>query len=511
MAKKLSLCILSALLLAVPFLFPPLFPLAWVAFVPLFWVIAQAADIRRAAFLGWITGFAAHLLGFYWLVHTISVFGEFSYPISSVIFLIYAALQSIHMTLFALLVKRFGHGPLNVFPALFWIVLEFWFPFLFPWYLASSQVLFASFIQSADLVGPFGATFVMMWANAAIYSAVFAYRRNRQIVWQPAIPIAFLIVGSVVYGVVRLGTVEGQMESAPKLSVAAVQGNIDIDLKWDPKRAKQNLEVYRNLTKQTGGVTLVIWPETSIEEWVPETLLQLPPEVMPPLHPTTSHFIFGAKSFQGKPGARDFKAFNTAFLTDAEGRILERYHKQVLLAFGEYIPFSALLSKLPAMPFSDGFTPGDGPRTFNLSAGQRIAPLICYEDLMPQLSRAFVKQAQANLLVNLTNDAWYGRTVAPWQHARLAQWRAIETRRSLLRVTNTGVTVLINAKGEMGDALPIFTPAVLTTKVDLLEGETFYVRFGDWFAWAATLVVIGLIVVMWRRPNFRGSRTDPDG
>jgi apolipoprotein N-acyltransferase len=502
-AKKLSLCIISALLLAAPFRFPPLFPLAWVAFLPLFWVIDHADDLGHAVFFGWIMGFAVHLIGFYWLVHTISVFGGFSYPISSVVFLIYAALQGIHMALFVLLVRRLSQGPLNLFPPLFWVVLEFWFPFLFPWYLASSQSSFTSFIQTADLVGPFGASFVVMWANAALYGVVVAYRRDRRIRWQPAALVALLVVGSLVYGATRLRVVSGEMASAPKLSVAAVQGNIDIDLKWDPKRAKENLQVYRNLTKQTGGVTLVIWPETSIEEWVPETLLQLPPEVMPALDPATSHFIFGAKSFQGKPGGRDFKAFNTAFLTDADGRILERYHKQVLLAFGEYIPFSALLSKLPAMPFSDGFTPGDGPRTLNLSAGQRIAPLICYEDLMPQLSRAFVKQAKANLLVNLTNDAWYGRTVAPWQHARLAQWRAIETRRSLLRVTNTGVTVLINAKGEMGDALPIFAPAMLTTNVDLLEGETFYVRFGDWFAWGATLVVIALIAFMWRRPNFR--------
>jgi apolipoprotein N-acyltransferase len=99
------------------------------------------------------------------------------------------------------------------------------------------------------------------------------------------------------------------------------------------------------------------------------------------------------------------------------------------------------------------------------------------------------------VLVNLTNDAWYGRTVAPWQHARLAQWRAIETRRSLLRVTNTGVTTLINAKGEIGEALPIFTPGVLKTDVEILEGETLYVRFGDWFAWGATLISIAVIAL----------------
>jgi apolipoprotein N-acyltransferase len=123
---------------------------------------------------------------------------------------------------------------------------------------------------------------------------------------------------------------------------------------------------------------------------------------------------------------------------------------------------------------------------------------------MPELSRAFVSQRKVNLLVNLTNDAWYGRTVAPWQHARLAQWRAIETRRSLLRVTNTGVTTMINAKGEIQESLPIFTPGVLQTNVKLLEGETFYVWFGDWLAWSVTVAALAILAVqLYRRFSSR--------
>jgi apolipoprotein N-acyltransferase len=117
---------------------------------------------------------------------------------------------------------------------------------------------------------------------------------------------------------------------------------------------------------------------------------------------------------------------------------------------------------------------------------------------MPELSRRFVKDAKADLLVNLTNDAWYGRTVAPWQHARLSQWRAIETRRTLLRVTNTGITSVINAKGEMTEALPIFAPGVLKAQVEILEGETLYVRFGDWFPWAMTFATLGLVLLRLR-------------
>jgi apolipoprotein N-acyltransferase len=173
----------------------------------------------------------------------------------------------------------------------------------------------------------------------------------------------------------------------------------------------------------------------------------------------------------------------------------------VLLAFGEYIPFSGLLGLLPGMPFAEGFTAGDGPQTFDLPGGVRIAPLICYEDLMPELSRRFVKETKANVLVNLTNDAWYGRSVAPWQHARLAQWRAIETRRSLLRVTNTGVTSVINAKGEIVETLPIFTPAVLKTQIEVLEGETSYVRFGDWFAWGVIFLSALIVLIHYIRPS----------
>jgi apolipoprotein N-acyltransferase len=134
-----------------------------------------------------------------------------------------------------------------------------------------------------------------------------------------------------------------------------------------------------------------------------------------------------------------------------------------------------------------------------MPGGIRIGSLICYEDLMPDLSRNFVKATGANLLVNITNDAWYGKSVGPWQHARLAQSRAIETRRSLLRVTNTGVTSLVNAKGELVQSLPMFVPEVLKADVDILEGETYYVRYGDWFAWIMTIITLWLMMNVLRR------------
>jgi apolipoprotein N-acyltransferase len=477
-----------------------------VAFVPLFWALERAETFRRAVFYGWLMGFAAHLAGFHWLVYTISVFGGFPQPASVAIFLIFAALQGLQMAIFAALVRVAGFGPLKIFPALLWVPLEFLFPLLFPWHVANSQVAFSWFIQSADLVGPYGASFIVVWFNAAVFHAALAPKRERPGAWLPLAYTALAVIVSVVYGYQRLDSVAAEMAGARKLKVASVQANIDVDLKWNPALIKQNLGKHMSLTATLDGVPLVIWPESAVEFWVPERIQVLPMELTPTLRSERATFIFGARSFRGNPGTANFKAFNTAFFSDAKGRVLGRYHKQVLLAFGEYLPFSKILAHLPAMPFSDGFTPGEGPRVFHLAREIRVAPLICYEDLMPSVVRDFVSQTRASVLINLTNDAWYGRSLGPWQHLWLAQSRAIETRRSLLRVTNTGVTSLINAKGELVQSLPMFSAAVMNSDVEILTGETYYVLYGDWFAWGMTIFFGAILLFNLRRALTAGHR-----
>src|SRR5262245_1079152 len=502
MTAKLLLPVFGAALLAAPFLEPLSFPLAWIAFVPLFWCLHRTQTARQAAFYGWLMGFAAHLIGFHWLVYTISAFGGFPYAASIAVFILYAALQGIEFAIFALLLHAVGFGPLLVLPALLWIPLEFLFPLLFPWHIANSQVSFLWFIQSSDLVGPYGASFVVMWCNAAVFATVKAKTEERLTASIPLAYVALAVVVSVVYGYQRLESIDEELADARKLPVGAVQGNVDIDMKWNPLLAQKNLDQHRGITAQLDAAPLVIWPESSVEFFLPENLAALPLEIVPEFKSPRTMFVFGAKSYRGTLGRPGAKAFNTAFFTDAKGRVLGRYHKQMLLAFGEYLPFAKILSLLPAMPFADGFTAGPGPVAFNVARGVRVAPLICYEDLMPDLSRKFVSETHANILVNLTNDAWYGRSVGPWQHLRLAQSRAIETRRTLLRITNTGVTSVINARGELVKSLPMFTASQLQTEVDILNGETFYVRFGDWFAWMLTAIAVGL-VLFWLQRSLR--------
>jgi len=518
---------ISAVLLSAPFLSPYFFPVAWVAFVPLCRVIDRQENLRWSGLLGWLVGFFANLFGFHWLVYTISVFGGFPYFVSVVLFILYAAMQGVQTALFALLLKRFGYGPLFLFPAVFWVAIEFWFPFLFPWHLANSQSAFLSFLQTADLVGAYGASFLVMWCNVILARAIAGRKEvsplrleprpwpgalaqdsapracpwGSTLPWVPALICAIGVIGSLAYGLLRLNRVAAEMKATPKLSVAAVQGNIPVGMKWDPQQMKINLEAHVKLTRDIAGAQVVIWPESAIEEWLPDILPQLPKEFIDLLELKGAHFIFGARSFSGVFAGANFKAFNSAFLADPQGRVLGRYHKQVLLAFGEYLPFSSILSKLPAIPFADGFTAGDGPQTLELPGGGKLAPLICYEDLMPELSREFVRQRKANLLVNITNDAWYGHSVALWQHAQLAQLRAIETRRTLLRVTNTGATTVIDATGATIQSLPTFTAAVMRSNVDLLEEETFYVRFGDWFAWGISFISLLVVLIYWKKDS----------
>ena len=201
------------------FLFPGFFPLAWAAFVPLFWVLHRVEGWRGAVFYGWLMGFFAHLIGFHWLVYTISAFGGFPYAVSVLVFLLYAALQAIQMAIFALLLRGAGFGPLKIFAAVFWVPLEFLFPLLFPWHVANSQVAFSWFIQTADLVGPYGASFIVMWSSAALYHAWSARQQEGFRAFLPFAYASLAAMVSLVYGVQRLGSVGEEMESGHHQSV----------------------------------------------------------------------------------------------------------------------------------------------------------------------------------------------------------------------------------------------------------------------------------------------------
>jgi apolipoprotein N-acyltransferase len=455
--------------------------------------------LRQVFLISWLGGAVTLATGFYWVDHTMRVFGGIPPGLSHVGLLLFGVSQSIPIALFALLVRLCGLGPLYIFPPLLWVGIEFVFPQIFPWHLANSQSAFLALIQTADLVGPYGTSFLLVWLNAIVYAALFERSGKAKDLVVGAAVFIVLTLAALFYGQSRLNSVAAEMRAAKTLEIAAIQGSIDIKYKWKTAFLESNLKSYLELTEKTANAALYIWPESAVEAWVPEDAQKLPAEIVPAL-PKDSALIFGARSFRGDPRLPDAKVFNSAFLIDSQGNVKGHYHKQVLLAFGEYLPFASVLSQVPGVPpIGDGFTRGEGSVTLDLSGGIRIAPLICYEDLMPELARRFVREKSADIFVNLTNDAWFGDTVAPWQHARLAQWRAIETRRALVRVTNTGLTAVIDPRGEIVKILPTFAPGVLTASVPILTGETFYVRYGDWFGWLMVVASLAIVLRRWRR------------
>ena len=232
---------------------------------------------------------------------------------------------------------------------------------------------------------------------------------------------------------------------------------------------------------------LVIWPESAYPYAVPT---HQPSLLLPAGVENDVPWLIGGMAFEDGDDGR--RLFNSTWLLAPGRRVAGRYDKHVLLAFGEYVPMQRHLPFLGRIsPAIGNFTPGEGARTLVLPTGVSIGPLICYEDIMPEPARLAVRHG-AQVLVNLTNDMWFGPTRAPYQHRNAAAFRAVENRRSLVRVTNTGVTSVIDATGREQAALPIYQRGTLVHDVAVLQTPTVYQRFGDWFAWTCCLGAIGL-------------------
>lgn len=504
--------ILAGLLYFVAFAGVDVWPLTFVCLVPLYVsLIGQTPE--RATWLGFLTGLAMNLGGFYWLVGMLKTFSGFPTPLCLLFTIIICAYQGSRFALmgwlFGRATKRGWPAP-AVFAAAF-VASELVYPLLFPWYYAATVHKVPVLMQLADVGGPILVGLVLVAANLAVAEPLRAYlarardghvvageaseQRLSQLVDRRVIGVGVLsMLITLVYGAARISMVNGRIEKAEPAKVGYVQGNMGLMAKrQDPG---EGLRRHRALTSELRdkGVDFVVWSETSA------TFPTREDHAMKN-HGFRDHFaaslgvpaIFGAVLFTAGPDGRRY--FNTAVSTDIKGEIRGRYDKQFLLAFGEYLPFGEQFPILYKWsPHSGRFTPGKSlePVIIDVKGTEHKASvLICYEDILPSFTNSAVRHADPELLVNMTNDAWFGDTTEPWQHLALAKFRAIEHRRYLVRSTNSGVSAVIDPLGGIvpGTLSNTFQTEAREGVIRWMRGTTVYELIGDSLWWLTTLAI----------------------
>ena len=496
-AARVGLAVASGLVLASAF--PPLDLefLGWIGLVPL--LLACRGLGSWAAFgTGWLGGAVFYLAIVYWVAHTISAYSAVPFALAVAILLLMVSVLACYTGAFTAGVAWLEARSLPVVwlaPPL-WVVLEWlrsWFFIGFPWAaLGYSQYRYHDLAQMAEVTGVYGISAVLVLFNL-VAVAVLGERGPglRRLV--PALAVLTLLVTVLpVAGWRRAAALAGR--TAGHVRVALAQGNVEQDHKWDPAYQDETLARYRQLTRAALAARpdLIVWPETATPFFFQEPG-PLRQDVLDLATESRAYLLFGSPAYrQSSRGA--LQELNRAYLVSPDGREVATYDKIQLVPFGEYVPFEAVLFFVQRLVVAIGdVVPGHEPTVFRLPAG-RFGVLICYEDVFPALTRRFVAGG-ADFLVNVTNDAWFGRTSAPYQHLAQATLRAVENRVPLVRVANTGISAVVEPDGRIRWQGPLDQALEHVDEIAWPGVRTFYTRFGDVFAWACALVTAGALAV----------------
>ncbi len=476
--------------------------LAWIALAPLFVALRESTP-RKAFVLTFFSALVWYGCSLYWIFRAMHTFGGLSSFISVVVLILLTLFVSTYIAIapaIASFITRRWRGEFMAWLAVCWTAAEFcrnYLPFNgFPWAnIAMSQWRHIHLIQIADLVGIYGIIFLIVWTNACIAEVIASLRGERVRMLAVKIGITIFLVGACVgYGEYRIGYTKDLVSQASPLKIGMVQGNIPQQMKWADDKLMENLNTMRKGSRslRDAAVDLIIWPESAFPWPVSTDATGITPAALgfdDDELGKLPYLLLGANS--EKPNG-DY--YNSAILFDAKGVIEGRYHKAHLVPFGEYVPYKKLFffARKLTRPVGN-FLAGESYEPL-VAGSARIGPLVCYEDIFPELSRKLVRNG-AEFLVNITNDAWYGVSSAPYQHMALSVFRAIENRRYLVRATNTGVSAIVYPTGKVSMESAIFTPALIVASVAMLTQITPYTRMGDWFAWAClAYVLLGLAI-----------------
>jgi len=527
MRKKIfftTLRILASLLSGVLLIlaFPPYSQgwLAWVALVPLLIALSNVGP-RQGFVLSLISGVFSLAIIFIW------VFEVAGYKVLHhfLLGLCIGPIFGIFGLLFSLIRKRCGFTFAGFAAPFIWVPLEYlrsnmgFMAFPYAW-LGYTQHAYPLVIQIASVAGAYGVSFLLALVSSAIAAFMLTILyRSKVINPQPNRPIsnrglislagvaAFLTILTLCYGIILIS----KPTPGKKLRVSVVQGNIEQEKKWDRRYRNYIIERYEELSRETANDQpgLVIWPEAATPGFIlnDHALLK---RIMGLIRDMNTHFLIGSAEypkFQKGPVKVD-QSGNTALFFSPDGKVLGQYLKIRLLPFGEYLPYRENIpwswvdvpKVTPTLPGKE-FTIFQSP-TFRFSAP------ICWENLFPDLCREFVKRG-AQFLVNITNEAWFGRSVGPQHYVISSIFRAVENRVYVVRCANTGISCFIDPCGRVVDRVKdqkgqdIFVSGVLTETVIPMESKTLYTQYGDWLIWiciGVSLIFIGFAFLR-RKPE----------
>ena len=498
----LILSLASGLLLALSF---PRFghpAVSWIALSPLLVAITVEGPRGGGLGRGWGLGLATGVMYFagtvYWTSGVMAQYGGINPVLSAGIAGLLVGYLALFPAVFGLLVagavRRFGTRGLLVAPPA-WVATELARTLLFggfPWALVGyTQTTVLSVAQIASLVGVYGLSFLVVLLSASLALAAVSRDRSGLVAVACA---ALLVASAVLWGRARLA--DGRLTRTGTLvRVGLVQGDVPQDQKWVPGLEDEILTRYLTLSRQAAdrGARAILWPESSTPFYFENSPKGEAIRLF--ARERGASVLLGSDELDRR---NPRVSYNSAFMVRPDGSTAGVYRKVRLVPFGEYVPFRTLLFfAAPLVEAVGEFAPGQAPVMLPL-AGKPVSTAICYEVVYPALIRAGVLQG-STLLTTITNDAWFGRSSAPYQHFEMASMRAIEQGRYLARSANTGISGIVDPYGRVLMASDLFTRQVLVGDVRLIEEQTTYARYGDLVAYASVVVTLVAVVMGSRR------------
>ncbi len=449
--------------------------------------------------MGLVTGVTGFVGTIYWTGSVMRQYGDLPTVVATLLMVALAAYLALYPALFAVIVDRLvgraGARGLCLAPAV-WVTTELGRSYIFtgfPWELLGySQATVLPVAQIASLAGVYGLSALVALVGTSLVLLVFDRTSTRW--WMAGLSVVAM-AASVGWGSARMRDNALTREGTP-IRVGLVQGNVAQDEKWERARASSILQTYVDLSRQAAarGARFILWPESALPFFFQEDPLA-GDAVRRLAFETRASILFGSDQIERDTPPR---YYNAAFLMDPDGTIAAVYRKVHLVPFGEYVPVKRLLFfAAPLVEAVSDFSEGD--RVVMLPvAGHVASTAICYEVVYPNLARDAVRSG-SQLLTTITNDAWFGRSSAPWQHFEMASLRAIEQGRYLVRAANTGISGIVDPYGRVLSRSGLFEEAVLVGDVRFLTGLTVYGRTGDVFVYACAFATLAALLATRRR------------